>query len=69
MYAYAAFYGEYDESYPIGIYNTLAKAKQALIDSNPTYNTEVIKYNLTDGTAVTTYYYSVRNKTFTQRTP
>ena len=46
---FAAFYGEYDTNHPIGVYDTLLRAKQAVEESNPAYDTEVIKYDVSTG--------------------
>lgn len=64
MDVYAAFYGEYEESYPIGVYDTLTKAKEAVLTSKPTCNTEVIMYDTTTGKPTTTYYYFVHDGTW-----
>jgi len=60
--AYVAFYGEYEAPYPIGVYDTLEKAKKAVTDHNHKYNTEVIEYNLITGESLGLYIYYIQTK-------
>lgn len=64
MLVYVAFYGEYDAPYPIGVYDTLARAIQALIDSKPTFNTDVCVYDTNTGKIVTIFDYDVQTESF-----
>jgi hypothetical protein len=60
---FLAIYGEYEEPLPIGVYDTLEKAKEAVVNSNPSYDTEVEEYDPTTGRNVATYYYNKVYKT------
>jgi len=59
---YAAFYGEYEVTDPIGVYDTLEKAKKAVTDHDHRYNTEVIEYNLITGERLGLYIYYIQTK-------
>lgn len=56
--AFAAFYGEYEEPHPIGIYDSLDKAKEAVEKSNPNYDTEVKEYDLVTGCVINEWLFS-----------
>ena len=64
MLVYVAFFGEYDAPYPIGVYDTLARAMQACIDSKPTYNTDICVYDIGTGKLTTIFDYDVQTETF-----
>lgn len=61
---FAAFYGEYEEPYPIGVYDTVGKAKKAVENSNPSFNTEVIEYNLETGEQVSILHFNKSTSTW-----
>jgi hypothetical protein len=68
MKVYAAFYGEYEEAYPIGIFDSVEKAMQAVVNSKPSYNTEVYGYDTETGKVVETFHAEVPHRTAKDRT-
>ena len=57
MFAYVALAGEYEEYAPLGVFDTLEKAKKAVEDSKPTYSTCVYLYELFSGEVVNEWLY------------
>lgn len=49
---FVAFAGEYEVPHPLAVVDTLAKAMKAVEDSNPTYTTEVLEYDVTTGCVI-----------------
>lgn len=65
MLVYLAMSNNYDDQFPIGIYDNLAAAKQAVEMSIPMFTTSVLMYDTTTGKCILDYtYYNYKTPSF-----
>ena len=57
MKVYLALSNDYEDSFPVGIYNTLKEAKKAVENSKPVFTTSVLKYDTKTGKCLLKYDY------------
>lgn len=54
---YVAIAGEYEVAFPLGVFDSLDKAKVCIEKSSPTYEAEVLVYILSSGERIKKYSY------------
>ena len=57
MKIYLALSNDYEDSFPVGVYNTLKEAKKAVENSKPVFTASVLMYDTKTGKCLLKYDY------------